>query len=132
MKLLYPGSFNPFHKGHRDIFEKASKLGEVTIASFVSIFKPINNGSVERMFGNKVKHVLFHGLLKDLIEKEKPDILVRGLRNGSDLQYEMNMQYWNEDLGIVIPTIYFICDRTLSHISSSNIKDIQRFGGNYV
>jgi len=54
--------------------------------------------------------------------------VIRGLRNGADLQYETNMQYWNEDLGLEIPVVYFICDRKLSHISSSMIRELNKLG----
>ena len=63
----------------------------------------------------------FDGLLVEILsilKHTKPCAVIRGLRNGNDLQYEMNQQYWNEDLGLKIPIVYFICDRTLAH----NIK----------
>ena len=130
MKLLYPGTFNPFHKGHKDIFDKASKLGTVILAKYGENYKVKHNwkdlidGEYILNGDNQITLYGFKNLLVDLVKKIKPDAIVRGLRNGSDLQYEMNMQYWNEDLGIKIPTIYFICDRTLSHISSSIMRDI--------
>lgn len=122
---LYAGSFNPFHQGHNDVVKKALKVfdyvliygyGDKKPAVFVDyIDKPIGVGC-------------FTGLLKDLIANkliQKPTALIRGLRNGNDLQYEQNMLYWNEDLGVDIPTVYFICDRKLGHISSSAIREIQ-------
>jgi pantetheine-phosphate adenylyltransferase len=66
-------------------------------------------------------------LLADYIKQFHPDrfaALLRGLRNGHDLQYEMNLQYWNEDLGMTLPVFYVICDRTLAHVSSSAIKEV--------
>ncbi len=135
MKLLYPGSFNPFHKGHRDIFDKASKLGTVILAKYGKNYEIKQNWNDliadKYIFSgdNPITVYGFKNLLVDLVKKIKPDAIIRGLRNGSDLQYEMNMQYWNEDLGIKIPTIYFICDRSLSHISSSIIRNIKCIEG---
>ena len=54
--------------------------------------------------------------------------IIRGLRNGNDLQYEMNQQYWNEDVGVKIPFTYFITDRSLAHVSSSAIRSVKTLG----
>lgn len=55
--------------------------------------------------------------------------MICGLRNGYDLQYEMNQQYWNEDLGLEISVVYFITDRKLAHVSSSAIRGIRKAKG---
>jgi len=62
--------------------------------------------------------------LSDYCYTHKVDAVIRGLRNGNDLQYEQNMLYWNEDLGLEVPTVFFICDRKLGHISSSAIRGL--------
>lgn len=131
---IYAGTFNPWHEGHSDILNKALRIfdkviiaiGEnknKTLASLVKLNDFEGNPYVE------VKY--FNGLLVDFIKELQKEnnirAIVRGLRNGSDLQYEENMQYWNEDLGINIPTIYFICDRKLSHYSSSTIREIMSY-----
>src|SRR5690606_36401026 len=61
-------------------------------------------------------------------ECNKRNTTFRGLRNRNDLQYEMNNQYWNEDIGIQIPFVYFITDRRLAHVSSSAIRGIKKLG----
>ena len=69
-------------------------------------------------------------LLVDFVETiPEASAIIRSLRNGDDLQYEMNQQYWNEDLGLTIPVVYFMCDRSLSHISSSAIRQITKIRG---
>lgn len=139
---IYPGSFNPFHKGHADIIRKALQVfDKVFIAQGKNISK--ENSTTKSDILDKVKEFglqnvsvwEFEGLLVDFINglnehpKELGDIkaVIRGLRNGVDLQYEMNLQYNNEDLGLKIPIVYFITDRSLSHISSSAIREIERF-----
>ena len=124
MKLLYAGSFNPFHKGHLDIYQKAAKLGKVDLAMYVRDWE---TNYAYRAFECELpntQHLYFGGKLVDYLKNKKYDTLVRGLRNGSDLQYEQNMLYWNEDLGIEIPTIFILCDRNLSHISSTSIREV--------
>lgn len=119
---IYAGSFHPWHAGHTDIYHKAQKIFTKVV---VLKFQPEDflNG-VNDKYRPPVPFSYFSGLLVDAIKKYKPVAIIRGLRNGNDLQYEMNLQYWNEDLGLEIPVIYFIADRKLSHISSSAIREI--------
>lgn len=53
--------------------------------------------------------------------------VIRGLRNGNDLQHEMVQQYWYEDLGLQIPVVLFVTDRKLAHISSSMVRALKVF-----
>ena len=103
---IYVGSFNPWHEGHTDVLNKARQIFD-----YVDVVT----------YGKD-----FTGLLSEYLEGKDYVAIVRGLRNGYDLQYEMNQQYWYEDLGIKIPIIYFVTDRKLSHISSSAIREIER------
>jgi len=125
---LYPGSFNPWHRGHTDILNKALQVFDKVI-----ICQMINSSKAEPQYGvplhgdRNIRVVKSQELLVDVARKLKVNAIVRGLRNGSDLQYETNMQYWNEDLGLTIPVVYFVTDRRLSHISSSAIREIERF-----
>jgi len=143
-RAIYPGSFNPWHKGHADILNKALKVfDEIIVArgynpeKDIESFKLSDNQLADAIneelgdeVGNyenyRVKVVSFAGFLVDEVKKHNLNAVIRGLRNGHDLQYEMNQQYWNEDLGLEIPIVYFICDRNLSHISSSMFRAIQK------
>lgn len=137
---LYPGSFNPWHKGHQDILLKALKVFDrVIIAVGNNPAKPCTHEELEERaraiemknwgrvhLTGKVEVVRFEGLLQNVVNTFNVHAIVRGLRNGHDLQYEMNQQYWYEDLGLTIPVTYFITDRSLGHISSSAIRSIEK------
>lgn len=152
---IYPGSFDPWHKGHEDIVNKALGVFDMVMitkmfnpdknfdpeqakASFEELVVYINN-NVPEHFKERVFVQAESRSLKEVTEDRvyihgaKIEIsgVIRGLRNGHDLQYEMNNQYWNEDLGIEIPFVYFITDRSLSHISSSAIRTIKKLGFEY-
>jgi pantetheine-phosphate adenylyltransferase len=73
----------------------------------------------------RVETGFFSGLLADTVKAIKPDGIIRGLRNGYDLEYEINNQYWNEDLGVTVPFVYFITDRKYGHISRTAIRELQ-------
>lgn len=157
MKIgVYPGSFNPFHVGHFDVLQKASKLfdkiiilkktNETTLIQMGNNYEQISGEKIiyndpNSVFINstlgKTKIVfhsfncLFYKRIKELEELHGEfSGVIRGLRNGNDLQYEMNLQYTNEDLGINVPFVYFITDRKISHISSSTIREINSFEKN--
>ena len=112
---IYPGSFNPWHKGHEDVLKKALKVfDKVIVLQGHNISKaPITDKSFLKAvykYGDKVEAGFFTGMLVDTIKDSPFKAIIRGLRNGHDLHYEINNQYWNEDLGCKIPFVYFICD----------------------
>src|SRR5206468_10307799 len=135
MKIgIYPGSFNPWHEGHADIVTKALKVfDKVLIAQGVNPEKPFGSDNIPSKqtygrFGNKVIVSKFSGLLSDFIRTTDIEIaaIIRGLRNSSDFEFEKTQQYWNEVLVVDVPTVYFISDRKLTHISSSAIRMVEK------
>ena len=137
MKIgIYPGSFNPWHKGHEDILIKALQVFDhVVVIQMLNPEKDTNvsicnqEGIIELSRELNVTFVdSSYVLLKDAVKGENGNAVIRGLRNGHDLQYEMNQQYWNEDIGLNVPFVYFVTDRNLSHVSSSSIRAIEKLG----
>ncbi len=129
---IYPGSFNPFHKGHLNVLRQAMPLfQEVWVVyplddklhdlSLLTQFKEANHGT---LWCNAILDV-FTGSLADYAKESGATAIIRGLRNSADMEYEKSMLYWNQDLGLTIPTIYFITDRELVHISSSAIRTVK-------
>ena len=138
MKIaIYPGSFNPWHEGHKDILNKALQVFDrIIVAKGQGTNKVFEgwSGEVLKTESDTIRYVWFFGLLVDFIRdinkgnpKECITAVIRGLRNGYDLQYEMNMQYTNEDLGLTIPVVYFMTDRKYSHISSSTLRELNQY-----
>jgi pantetheine-phosphate adenylyltransferase len=149
---IYPGSFNPWHKGHADVLLKALKVfDKVMIIKMMNPDKGITELEFRRelrdlativkstISADLISRIHVHGSSDTLVEvcksryyingaKLPANAIIRGLRNGNDLQYEMNAQYWNEDLGVEIPFVSFITDRTLAHVSSSGIRTVEKLG----
>jgi pantetheine-phosphate adenylyltransferase len=129
---LYPGSFNPWHNGHEDILKKALALFDnVFVMQMYNPAKPDPKSRdflcISKRYPESVETGMFRGTLASAVKTIKPDAIIRGLRNGYDLQYEANNQYINEDLGVSIPFVYLICDRKYTHVSSSAIRGLQEF-----
>lgn len=126
---LYTGSFNPYHAGHGDIISKALQVfDKVIVARGINPNKEKSKFPMPNLshLGN-VEVVEFTGLLVEFIEKKDITAIIRGLRNTTDLEYEKSNQYYNEDLNIGIPTVYFISDRSLCHMSSTNERYLAQY-----
>jgi pantetheine-phosphate adenylyltransferase len=130
---VYPGSFNPFHNGHYNILQKAEQVfDKVIIARGVNpekdTFAEDKNISPALYYRQTES---FEGLLTDYLsskEKEAHITLIRGLRNGDDLAYEMNQISFMKDLKSDLKVVFFHCDREFEHISSSAIRNLEKIG----
>jgi pantetheine-phosphate adenylyltransferase len=73
--------------------------------------------------------VQYHGLLSEYLKTlDYADVtVIRGLRSGYDLDYEMNQLRILQDYGCKLPVIYFLCDKEYSHVSSSMIRGLSKF-----
>lgn len=135
-RAIFPGSFNPWHRGHTDILIKALAIFDHVDVAVMENFEK-NNG-VSTGFSKVINDVLKEELtedqfarvvtiwsnfkLSDFLKVHGYDAVIRGLRNEKDFLYEKDLSYWYEDMGIKIPITYFVCDRKFCHISSSAIR----------
>jgi pantetheine-phosphate adenylyltransferase len=129
---VYAGSFNPWHIGHQNILEKSEKIFDKVIIAYGN-----NPDKKQRQYKSipnslQYKQVEFYdGLLTDYItslEEDGCDItLIRGLRNGNDLDYESNTLQYLKDYKQDIKIIMILCDKEYEHISSSTIKNLSKF-----
>ena len=135
---IYPGSFDPIHKGHIDIINRATKLvDKLFIAVADSPHKnPLFNlderkEMIENEFSKKsgIEVIAFNNLLVDLADSLNAQILIRGLRAVSDFEYEFQMLGMNRQLNSKIETVFLMADAQRQSISSNFIKDIARLGG---
>lgn len=125
---IYPGSFNPWHRGHQDVLNKTLEVFDrVVIAIGINPDKEDNSFIPSDNFPSNVSVIKYSGLLKDFVAGSNFSAIIKGIRNSTDFEYEKVQQYWNEDLGIVIPTFYIISNRNYVHVSSSAIRQINKF-----
>ena len=139
-RVLYPGSFDPFTIGHFDLVERACKLfDEVIVGVAVNPGKNPLFSLQERAdliakcckdFSN-VKVLSFEGLLIDAVQKLQADAVLRGLRAFSDFEYELQMALMNRNLRPQCETIFLTPTLKNSFVSSSLVKEIARYNGDY-
>ena len=132
---IYAGSFNPFHIGHLDILKKAEQIfDKVIIAKGINKKKNIDRETWNLEFENlinlfpKNEIIEYNGLLTDLIKDKYPDItLIRGLRNGYDLEAENTLTTFMKDMYPNLKIVYINSDKQFEHISSSAIREIKTY-----
>ena len=134
---LFTGSFDPMTNGHMDLIERASKLFDKL---YVGIFyNPHKNGflpiegrleTVEKAVRHlkNVQVISSHDeLVVDVARKLGVHVLVRGLRNAADLQYEASFDFYNHQLAGEIETVYLHSRPEHVYISSSAVRELLKF-----
>jgi pantetheine-phosphate adenylyltransferase len=139
-KALFPGSFDPFTNGHREIVEEALRLFDrVIVAIGVSAHKgaPLLTTTerfnlIQTVFADnpRVEVTYFDGLVVDFAQSKGALALIRGLRTETDFSYEMPMALANRKLNPQVMTLFIPTCQEHSYVSSSLVRDIAKHGGN--
>lgn len=135
---LFPGSFDPFHKGHLEIVEAASRLFDhVVVAAVRNTQKGDGLFTLEermQMITESVAHLpnvtvsSFSSLVVDLARQIGADVIVKGLRVSSDAEAELQQAQMNK-LVAGIETLLIPCSSEYSFVASKWVRDFARFGG---
>ncbi len=135
---IYPGSFDPFTNGHKNVIERGVKVfDEVVVAvahntSKKTIFTLEERVEILReIFKDRadVRVDYFEGLLVDYAKRMGTNIVLRGMRTVSDFEYELQMALANKSLSQELETVFMVTDSEFSHISSSVIREVVALGG---
>ena len=136
---IYPGSFDPMTNGHLDIIQRGAKLfDEVIVAVLVNSEKvPLFTAeervqmirSILKENGLAVRVDTFGGLLVTYAEKQKAQVIVRGIRAVSDYEYELQMALMNRRLEPRIETVFMMPSEAYSYLSSRLVREVFKLGG---
>ncbi|SFC40598.1 Phosphopantetheine adenylyltransferase [Flexibacter flexilis DSM 6793] len=136
---IFPGSFDPFTKGHEDIVLRSLALfDEVIVAIGINSSKvrylpvEIMVERIEYTFRDypQVRVATFSGLTAIFAKQNDASFLVRGLRNTTDFEYENTIAQANRYVFDQLETVFLITSPALAAISSTIVRDLHRHGQN--
>jgi pantetheine-phosphate adenylyltransferase len=140
---FYSGSFDPVTLGHTDVIRRAAHLvDKLVIGIGINPGKAAMFSSAERVAmleddvraiakasGTKITVVTFEGLAIDAARAHKASIIVRGLRDGTDFDYEMQMAGMNGEMAPDIQTVYVSASPAVRHIAANLVRAVASMGG---
>lgn len=136
---LFPGSFDPFTKGHEDIVLRGLQLfDEIIIAIGYNAQKSSRyfeiSFMVERIQDafkdySNIRVETFSELTAEFARKNGARFLLRGLRNTTDFEYENSISQVNKKLYPELESVFLITSPKLAWISSSIVREVHRYSG---
>jgi pantetheine-phosphate adenylyltransferase len=139
---IYGGSFDPITNGHIDVlratlavFDRAviaigthpGKKGLFDFDERVSLIKQVIES--ENLSSDRVTIASFDGLIVNAARDHGAKALVRGLRDGTDLDYEMQMAGMNEMMAPDLQTVFFPASPSVRTITATLVRQIASMGG---
>lgn len=135
---LFPGSFDPFTKGHEDIVLRGLNIFDEIIIAMGYNSKKKRHFDIDDMMG-KIKgcfsgydniHVdKYTELTAEYANHHGVKYLLRGLRNTTDFEYENSIAMVNKDLYDELETVFLITSPKFAFISSTIIREVHVYGG---
>ena len=138
LKVIYPGTFDPFTRGHEDLVRRAARLFDAVIVGIAdSESKHPFFSTAERIemtrevlapFAN-VEVEGFSTLLMDFVHAKQARVVLRGLRAISDFEYEFQMATMNRNLYPEVETLFLTPSEQYMFVSATIVREIAKFGG---
>ncbi len=140
---LYTGTFDPVTNGHLDVVRRACRLADrVVVAIGVHSAKaPIFTaderadmlravcGSVAAEAGTSLEVVTYSDLTVDAARRHGASLVIRGLRDGTDFDYEMGMGAMNEAMAPEISTVFVPASPAVRPITATLVRQVAQMGG---
>lgn len=140
MKIFFPGSFNPFTKGHADILKRLLALSETVVVGIgINPDKPSSEEAAranrdaicrflnEQGLQERVKVVVYSGLTAEEALRQGADCMARGVRSGADFDFEYGLACANRE-AFGLETLLLPANPSLSFVSSSIIRELEAHG----
>jgi len=138
---LYSGTFDPLTNGHLDVIRQGVALfdsvvvaigvhpGKTPWLTFEERAETVDAIAAEEGFGARVRVVSFDGLVVEAAREQGACAILRGLRDGSDFDYEIQMAGMNGTLAPEIATVFLPASPGFRHISGTLVRQIAALGG---
>ena len=137
-KAIYPGTFDPFTRGHEDLVRRAARLFATVVVAIADsrakrpVFtqdERVQLAHVELADCPNVEVVAFSGLLVELVRAHRADVVIRGLRAVSDFEYEFQMAGMNRQLMPELETVFMTPTDRYQFVSGTLVREIALMGG---
>lgn len=134
---FFPGSFDPFTKGHADIVERGLRLfDEIIIGIGTNVSKKryfsleIMEGIIRGAFNDdeRIKVVSYDDLTATVAVEQGANFILRGLRNTTDFEYENTIAQVNRQIIEDLETVFLITSPHYAPISSTIVRELHRYG----
>ena len=136
-KALFPGSFDPFTRGHADIVERALTLfSHIVIAvgdneqkkGWIPVSERVR--ALREFYKNepRISVEQYNTLTVDFAKEQDARFILRGVRSHKDYEYELQMAEINRELSPDIETVVLFTTPELSSLSSSLVRELAHFG----
>ena len=135
---VYSGTFDPITLGHLDVVERASSLFDQLVIAVAAahhkktLFNLSDRVNQAQLATKNIANITvqpFDGLIMDFCKTYQACAVVRGIRNMTDFDYEVQMAAMNRKLAPQIETVFLLPDAHLACISSTLVREISKLGG---
>ncbi len=136
---IFPGSFDPYTRGHDDIVRRSLQLvDEVIIGIGYNSAKNKRYFDIDFMVEKiksvyvdepRVKVITYNELTATLAKKLEASVIIRGLRNTTDFEYENSISQINRHLNDDLETVFLITSPKYASVSSTIIREVHRYDG---
>ncbi len=140
MNAIYPGTFDPLTLGHEEIIHRAANLFDNLLIAVVkessksTMFKLEERLKLVEIISSQYPNVSFssyEGLTIDFANINKVDVIIRGVRNSTDFNYESQIAQMNNTMNNSIESLFFIASDQYKSITSSLVREVINLNGNY-
>ena len=140
MNAIYPGTFDPLTLGHEEIIHRAANLFDNLLIAVVkdlsksTMFKLEERLKLVEIISSRYSNVSFssyEGLTIDFANTNNADVIVRGVRNSTDFNYESQIAQMNNTMDNSIESLFFIASDQYKSITSSLVREVINLNGDY-
>ena len=138
MTAVYPGSFDPMTNGHLDIIKRASAIFDCLYVVVANNSGKKNAFSADerveflKRCTEGIKNVIvvsYDGLVAQFVKEVNAKVIIKGLRNNADFEYEFQMANVNNHLNNEAETLFMVTNLKNIYVSSSVVRELAAHGG---